>query len=235
MQGRLTRRELLQAGAAAGAVALSADPLIQSALAAVPRAGKLSEIEHVVILIQENRSFDHYFGTMPGVRGFGEAGAPLAQPGYPVAGFEDELLPFHLETGGASQCLHDITHDWVPQHESWDGGAMDGFVRTHIASDGLEAGPATMGYYERADIPFYWELAEAFTICDGYHCSALKRLPARPPPEAADVPSGAGLIQQFDRRAVQFQFRRVRQFVRLVHAGSAGDRRGDAGAREQPG
>jgi len=110
---------------------------------------------------------------MPGVRGFGEAGAPLAQPGYPVAGFEDELLPFHLETGGASQCLHDITHDWVPQHESWDGGAMDGFVRTHIASDGLEAGPATMGYYERADIPFYWELAEAFTICDGYHCSAL--------------------------------------------------------------
>ena len=59
MNAGMTRRELLQAGAAAGAVALSADPLIQTALAAVKPAGKLTDIEHVVILIQENRSFDH--------------------------------------------------------------------------------------------------------------------------------------------------------------------------------
>ncbi|HMD51890.1 MAG TPA: alkaline phosphatase family protein [Solirubrobacteraceae bacterium] len=171
----MTRRELLKAGAAAGVLALGVDPLIQQALAEGPKTGRLSDIEHVVILIQENRSFDHYFGTLPGVRGFGEEGAlpTLYQTGYPVAGFEGELLPFHLETGGASQCLHDITHNWAPQHESWDGGAMDGFVRTHIAVDGLEAGPATMGYYEQGDLPFYYALAEAFTICDGYHCSVL--------------------------------------------------------------
>jgi phospholipase C len=175
MHAGMTRRELLHAGAAAGLLALGGDPLIQRALAAAPRIGKLTDIEHVVILIQENRSFDHYFGTLPGVRGFGEEGAleTLYQPGYPVAGFEGKLLPFHLETGGASQCLKDITHAWVAQHECWDGGAMDGFVRTHLAVDGPQVGPATMGYYERADIPFYFALAEAFTICDSYHCSVL--------------------------------------------------------------
>ncbi len=174
MHAGMTRRQLLQAGAAAGIVALSADPLIQKALAAAPGVGKLSDIEHVVILVQENRSFDHYFGMLPGVRGFGDASAAvLSQPGYPVAGFEGELLPFHLETGGSSQCINDITHEWSAQHKSWNGGAMDGFVRTHIAADGLQDGAATMGYYGRADLPFYYALAEAFTICDGYHCSVL--------------------------------------------------------------
>jgi phospholipase C len=175
MQAGMTRRELLQTGAAAGVLALEADPLIRGAFSALPRPGKLTDIEHVVILIQENRSFDHYFGTLPGVRGFSDESArnTLSQPGYPVPGFEGQLLPFHLETGGKAQCFPDITHNWVPQHESWNGGQMDGFVRAHLPIDGPTAGPATMGYYERADIPFYFALAEAFTICDNYHCSVL--------------------------------------------------------------
>jgi phospholipase C len=81
------------------------------------------------------------------VRGFADAApAVLAQGGYPVAGYEGELLPFHLETGGMPQRFPDITHKWVPQHQSWDAGAMDGFVRAHLAFDGPDAGPATMGY-----------------------------------------------------------------------------------------
>jgi phospholipase C len=175
----LTRRELLHSGAAAGAaagmLALGADPLIQRVLASPAPRGRLTDIEHVVILIQENRSFDHYFGTLPGVRGFSDHRDPEAfsQPGYPAPGFNGQLLPFHLATGGTPQCFPDITHEWGPQHLSWDGGEMDGFVRTHLAVDGAAAGPATMGYYERADIPFYHALADAFTICDGYHCSVL--------------------------------------------------------------
>ncbi len=172
----ITRRELLQAGAGAGALALGANPLIQQALAMRP--GKLTDIEHVVILIQENRSFDHYFGTLPGVRGFADPSVPSSvfyQPGYPAPGYGGQLLPFHLDPSGMSgnRCFPDITHEWAPQHESWDEGAMDGFVRTHLAVDGPEAGPATMAYYERSDIPFYHALAEAFTICDNYHCSVL--------------------------------------------------------------
>ena len=172
----MTRRELLQAGAGAGVLALGANPLVQQALAA-PKPGKLTDIEHVVILVQENRSFDHYFGTLPGVRGFSDPSAHSVfyQPGYPAPGFEGVLLPFHLEAGGMAgeRCFPDITHQWAPQHQSWDGGAMDGFVRAHLAVDGPKAGPATMAYYERADIPFYYALAEAFTICDNYYCSVL--------------------------------------------------------------
>jgi phospholipase C len=176
MGSRMTRRELLGRGLAAGAVALSADPVLGRALAAPPqRLGRLSDIEHVVILIQENRSFDHYFGTLAGVRGFADPAAAgvIRQPGYPATGFEGELLPFHLETHGAAQCFPDITHNWAPQHASFDEGRMDGFVRAHLAADGPEAGPATMGYYERGDIPTYFEIAEAFTVCDSYFCSVL--------------------------------------------------------------
>ena len=172
MQQGMTRRRLLQAGATAGLAALAADPLVKSALASMPVSGKLSDIEHVVFLIQENRSFDHYFGTLGGVRGFkdGAEKGVLAQPGYPVEGFEGHLLPFHLDN---TACFHDITHSWLPQHECWDNGAMDGFVKTHLAVDGEAAGPATMGYYEQADIPLYYALAEKFTICDDYYCSVL--------------------------------------------------------------
>ncbi len=175
----LTRREVLHAGAAAGMaagmLALGADPLIQRVLASPASRGRLTDIEHVVILIQENRSFDHYFGTLPGVRGFADHRGHRAifQPGYPATGFNGHLLPFHLSTDGTPQCFPDITHDWGPQHLSWDGGEMDGFVRTHLAVDGPTSGPATMGYYERADIPFYHALADAFTICDSYYCSVL--------------------------------------------------------------
>jgi phospholipase C len=176
MSSGLTRRQVLQAGVAAGVAAASADPLVQLAQAAASKPlGKLTDIDHVVILIQENRSFDHYFGTYSGVEGFGDVAAKsiFEQEGYPAPGFEGKLLPFHLETGGKAQCFPDITHNWQPQHHAWDGGAMDNFVRTHLEVDGPAAGPATMGYYEQADIPFYRELANTFTICDHYHCSVL--------------------------------------------------------------
>ncbi len=174
----ITRRELLQAGAGAGALALGANPLVQTALAAKLPPGKLTDIEHVVILIQENRSFDHYFGMLPGVRGFGDKSVPKSrfeQAGYPAEGYGGVLMPFHPTSGPApgERCFPDITHSWVPQHECWNNGAMDGFVTTHLASDGAEAGPATMGYYTQADIPFYYALAENYTICDNYFCSVI--------------------------------------------------------------
>jgi len=174
----MTRRQLLQAGAGAGVAALAADPLVQLALSKKLPPGKLSDIEHVVILIQENRSFDHYFGMMPGVRGFSDPTAPKSvfeQPGYEEPGYGGVLLPFHAPSsmGAGGLCFPDITHSWVPQHQAWDDGAMDGFWREHLAFDGAPAAPAAMAYYERADLPFYWMLAENFTLCDNYHCSVL--------------------------------------------------------------
>jgi phospholipase C len=165
----ITRREALRCAGAAG-LGIGAlgglDGLLAAAAAARPRSGSLAEIEHVVILIQENRSFDHYFGSLSGVNGFADRGEPhvFSQPG---AGGK-LLHPFRLR----SNCIADITHDWGPQHASWHGGRMDGFLRAHEAADGAAA-PETMGYYTRADLPFYYGLADAFTICDRYHCSVI--------------------------------------------------------------
>jgi phospholipase C len=183
----LTRREVLRAsakgGAALGATAMLSNSLIAKALANPPSCGSLKDIEHVVILIQENRSFDHYFGSYRGVTGFADRSVlPLtdgsglsifAQPGYP-GGFDGgHLYPFHLDSFNNGECTNDINHSWAPQHTFWDGGKMDAFVTGHLAADGSANAPLTMGYYTRKDLSFYYALADAFTICDHYHCSVI--------------------------------------------------------------
>jgi phospholipase C len=187
MGGDLTRREILHAaaagGAALGASALVSNSLIARALADPPKCGTLNDIQHVVILIQENRSFDHYFGSYRAVAGFADPNVlPLndgsgltvfAQPGYPGGFAGNHLYPFHLDSFNNGECTNDINHSWGPQHTFWDGGKMDGFVSGHLAVDGSSNGPLTMGYYTRKDLDFYYALADAFTLCDHYHSSVI--------------------------------------------------------------
>jgi phospholipase C len=78
-----------------------------------------------------------------------------------------------LDSFSGGECTNDINHSWAPQHAYWDNGAMDGFVREHLAVDGAANGPLTMGYYTRKDLSFYYALADAFTICDNYYCSVI--------------------------------------------------------------
>src|SRR5712664_4143409 len=176
-----TRRELLKLGAATAVAELASLSLHGCGGGSVisppiPAAwSKLTNIGHVVILIQENRSFDHYFGSYRGVRGFSDQSMAFQQPdpanttNSPVGA----LLPFHLDTSTTNAaCTHDINHDWVPQHKSWDSGAMDGFVTSRLATNPNDA-VLTMGYYTRADLPFYYAVADAFTICDNYFCSVI--------------------------------------------------------------
>jgi phospholipase C len=132
--------------------------------------------------MQENRSFDHYFGSYKGVRGFddhpaGDLGT-FAQPyaaniANPPAG---KVLPFRLDVaGGNGECTHDLNHFWLAQHDCWNNGAMDSFVATHASSryEGPGNGLLTVGYHTRADLPYHYALADAFTICDGYHASVM--------------------------------------------------------------
>ncbi len=174
----LTRRRLLTtatalSGLAAGTAVLPAS--LSRALAGTlenPPRGSLRDIEHIVILMQENRSFDHYFGTMPGVRGFADPaairlpdGGPVFRQPYPGHA-QGYLAPFHLDTRATSaQATPGTDHSWPTQHLAWNGGKMDQWVRAK--------GPFTMGYFTQADIPFQWALARAFTVCDRYHCSVL--------------------------------------------------------------
>jgi len=177
----ISRRRFLQAGAAGAGLAAAMPRHLVDALAAPRQCGSLADVEHIVFLIQENRSFDSYFGTSKGVIGYGDPdvllqpdGLPVfQQPGYDVPGYGGHLLPFRFDTvSSTGECTNDITHDWGPQHQAWNGGAMDGFVREHIANDPVN-GPLCMGYYTREDLPFYHALADAFTICDRYHCSVI--------------------------------------------------------------
>ena len=179
----ITRRELLKLTSTA-AVSGLASALVSSCGSGGGLVGggpgpstcaKLSDIEHVVIFIQENRSFDHYFGSYRGVRGFSNQSMAFQQPDpanttSPPVG---ALLPFHLDTSTTNAaCTHDINHDWVPQHESWNKGAMGGFVSSRLPIDSNDA-VLSMGYYTRADLPYYYALADAFTICDNYFCSVM--------------------------------------------------------------
>jgi phospholipase C len=179
----ITRRRLLGAAAsmAAAAAATMMPPNVQRLLAAArpPRQSSLSDIKHIVMLMQENRSFDHYFGTLAGVRGFGDPAALKLADGrsvfhQPDPGHADGyMLPFHLDTRTSSaQHIPSTSHAWSVQHDAWNGGRMDNWLPAHRRADGAKA-PYVMGYHTRADIPFQFALAEAFTICDAYHCSVL--------------------------------------------------------------
>jgi phospholipase C len=179
----LTRRRLLRGAAtiaaAAGARSLLPANVLQ-ALAQTPvREGSLRDIKHVVLLMQENRSFDHYFGTMSGVRGFEDENALKLAGGRSVLYQPDAvnpkgyLLPFHLDTRlSSAQKIPSTSHAWEVQHQSWNGGKMDQWLAAHRQADG-EHGPYCMGYYTREDIPFQFALAEAFTLCDAYHSSVM--------------------------------------------------------------
>ncbi|HVV10435.1 alkaline phosphatase family protein [Amycolatopsis sp.] len=176
----VSRRTALATGVgAAGLAAVAA--LLPPNLRKVMGSGvKPAGIEHVVVLTQENRSFDHYFGTLSGVRGFDDPDALTLPSGRSVFHQPDErnpdgyLLPFHLDTKRTSaQAIPSTSHAFSVQHDACHDGRMDRWVPAHRASDGDEHGPYTMGYYTRDDIPFHFALAEAFTVCDAYHCSVL--------------------------------------------------------------
>jgi phospholipase C len=173
----VSRRTLI-AGATAltGATAASALPLsLRRALAPTagrPASGKLSDIKHIVILMQENRSFDHYYGAMPGVRGFADPTAIKLSNGRSVFHQPDPshaqgyLLPFRFDTKKTSaQATPGTDHSWPTQHQAWNHGKMDSWIAAK--------GEFTMGYFTRDDIGFHWALADAFTICDNYHCSVF--------------------------------------------------------------
>ena len=156
-------------------------PNVQKALAQpAPGPGSINEIKHIVLLMQENRSFDHYFGTLSGVRGFSDPSAMRLPGGQPVFRQPDPghpdgcLLPYHLDSKtSAAQRIPSTSHAWSVQHQAWNNGAMDSWLPAHLAADGPTVGPYTMGYYTRGDIPFHYALADAFTVCDNYFCSVL--------------------------------------------------------------
>ena len=127
-------------------------------------SGTIADVKHVVILMQENRSFDHYFGTLRGVRGFDDKqiltyrnGTNIFQQPDKARGDLGYLLPYNL----TDQVDGDLDHSWTGDHEARNGGRWNNWVPAKTEQ--------TMGYFTRDEIPFQYAVADAFTICDGYH------------------------------------------------------------------
>ncbi|WP_329129812.1 phospholipase C, phosphocholine-specific [Streptomyces sp. NBC_01476] len=166
----LNRRRFLQiAGATAGLTALSGSITRAAAIPAARRTGTLKDVEHIVVLMQENRSFDHYFGSMRGVRGFGDPRPVRLPSGKPVWHQSDgtgEVLPYRPDVDDLGlKFIEGLNHEWTGSHAAVNGGAYDRWIPAKSAG--------TMAYLTRDDIPFHYALADAFTVCDAYHCSFI--------------------------------------------------------------
>ena len=166
-------------GAAAAAFAMF-PPAIRKALAiqANNQTGTIKDVEHIVILTQENRSFDHYFGTLAGVRGFGDRFPipvmdALGNKGKNVwyqANDTDPanprmIAPFRLNTVQTFDYMRvsGTPHAWLDAEAAWDHGRMNAWPKWKKNH--------SMGYFTEADMPFQYAMANAFTLCDAYHCS----------------------------------------------------------------
>jgi phospholipase C len=178
-----TRREFIKKAAMlAGATGLSGalPSSIQRALAIDPPPGSSwLDAEHVVILMQENRSFDHCFGNLKGVRGYRDPRALILPDGSRVwlqtnkAG--ETYAPFHLDIKDTKATwMGSLPHSWTNQEDARNEGKHDKWLDAKPSGNKDYAEmPLTLGYYDRRDLPFYYALADAFTICDQNFCSSL--------------------------------------------------------------
>jgi phospholipase C len=149
----IDRRTFLKAAGALGLAGLAAPVMPGLAATFVTRR---NPIQHIIIDLQENRSFDHYYGFAPFAGQFGIP-AGYSQPD----GAGGSVAPYHF----TSLSTPDIGHNWTATHREFHGGAMDGFFTT----DGINA----MGFYTAQDLPFYYSLHDTSTLCVNYFCSLL--------------------------------------------------------------
>ncbi|KXB50110.1 phospholipase C, phosphocholine-specific [Corynebacterium parakroppenstedtii] len=175
----LSRRSFLK-GAAAGAAAVGASTfggsllprsILQQIATAAP-AGSLQDVHHVIFLMQENRAFDHYFGCLKGVQGFGDLHPLPQRSGGTVFEQKDSrgtvTLPFSIRDAAGRQSMNAenvdaLDHEWKGGTSALHGGWCDNWIEAKT--------PSTMAYYDRHDLPFQYELADTFTVCDQYFCS----------------------------------------------------------------
>ncbi|WP_328996039.1 phospholipase C, phosphocholine-specific [Kribbella sp. NBC_01245] len=160
----MKRRDLLRASAAVAGFSLLPINLRNALALPAPTGGGLEMIEHVVIFMQENRSFDHYYGSLRGVRGFSDPTAIGLSSGrsvfhQPTGNGSGYVLPYQV----ADQFMAGTPHGWGDSHAAWNNGRNDQWVPYKTVR--------TMTHLRRESLPFYYALADAFTLCDAYHCS----------------------------------------------------------------
>lgn len=172
------RKSMLLSGAAGFSTIIP--PSIQRALAIDPQPGTtFLDAEHVVILMQENRSFDHCFGTLQGVRGFNDPRAvslPDKKPVWLQTNEKGETYaPFRLDIKDTKiTWMGSLPHSRASQVDAYNEGRYDQWlIAKRPGNKQYAAMPLTLGYYTREDLPFNYAMADAFTVCDQNFCSAM--------------------------------------------------------------
>jgi phospholipase C len=163
-----------------GAAGLSGvlPPSIQRALAINPAPGSTYlDAEHIVVLMQENRSFDHCFGSLQGVRGFNDPRAFRLANGNPVWFQTDKegktFAPFRLNMKDTNATwMGSLPHSRMSQVDAYNKGQHDQWLKACLSKKYPEV-PFTLGYHNREDLPFNYAMADAFTICDQHFCSVM--------------------------------------------------------------
>lgn len=149
------------AKASRASCAFAAGDLAEKTLGCAARTRSNLPIEHVIVLMQENRSFDHYLGRL---KGHGQDDVDVPADGASNPATDGGTVPWH-HLGTDEYCFSDTNHEWEGVHEQIGGGAMDGFVKTNEPG-----GERAMGYFDQSDLPFYYDLASKFAISDRYFC-----------------------------------------------------------------
>lgn len=174
-----TRRSFLKkAGLLSGGWAVL-PPTLQKAFAINPAPGStFYDAEHVIFLMQENRSFDHALGTLQGVRGFNDPRAVRLPNGDKVwmqtNAKGEAYMPFPYSMMDSNiTWIGGLPHGWTDQVDARNRGRYDQWLQAKDPGGEHEGKPYTMGYFSRKDIPFYYALADCFTVCDHNFCSSL--------------------------------------------------------------
>ncbi|KAE8443036.1 hypothetical protein EG329_002430 [Mollisiaceae sp. DMI_Dod_QoI] len=158
---------------------LAAFAVMYPLLAGPALAGSIADIEHVVLFMQENRAFDHYFGTMAGIRGFSDPNVQVNADGKPVweqavnsalTNDTSSLLPWYLNYPGgdflaATQCMVAGDNGWNDNHAALNGG-----LNNHWATNNT---PWSWGHFQRSDIPVQYAIADGWTVGDMYQESVI--------------------------------------------------------------
>ncbi|KAK7202940.1 hypothetical protein BZA70DRAFT_228980, partial [Myxozyma melibiosi] len=132
--------------------------------------GTIADVKHIVMFMQENRAFDHYFGSMAGVRGFKDPNVKIGSNGLPIwyqptdSDEAEYLLPYYLAANSSYkegiQCTNAGSNDWIENHGAWNNGEINGWVTNNSER--------AWGYLRRDDVPTHFEVAEAWTVGDMY-------------------------------------------------------------------
>lgn len=160
-RARVSRRTVVK-----GLGALAASPLLYACSSTERPLREV--IDTVVVLMMENRSFDHYLGSLSLLEG--RADVDGLSPGmFNLSSAGERITPYREVPG----CYADPPHSWNASHAQWNEGKNDGFVQAHEKRAGAEEGRRVMGYYTREDLPIIYQLSDQYALCQRWHASVM--------------------------------------------------------------